>query len=353
MKTDQLKMKAVGMRTTAIEDTKTMVHRTNFPPVTMGVVGLGNFGLLHASTLAGLAEANLVALVAHREKSLLAAAEQFPGVPSWLDLDKAIEESDAEAWVVASSTASHVPITKKLLEAGKTVLLEKPIADSLPEAESLAPLVQADSRNLMLGHILLFNSEFCQLMDEVAQRGPIHFIDCVRHRPATVLDAFPGESPLHLTMVHDLYLALVLVNRAEPACFSAQVHRTRHGACNLALAQLQWPDGRLASFTASFLTPDGMPSDGFDRMEVFGQDWMARTHSNPRPLEVWDGKAHWPMGLEIRADRESSSGMLAEQLRCFCRVVRAKQAVPIGATYHDAIQVQGWLDQLERCVTNP
>ena len=101
-----------------------------------------------------------------------------------------------------------------------------------------------------------------------------------------------------------------------------------------------------------FLTPAGMPGDGFDRMEVFGQGWMARIRANPRPFEVWDEKARWPMALEIRSDRAAPSGMMAEELRCFCRVVRAEQAVPIGATYHDAIQVQGWLDQLENSATN-
>lgn len=328
-----------------------MVDSTTFAPVKIGVVGLGNFGQLHASTLAGLAEADLVAMVARRQASLDVVAEKFPEVPGWLDLDQAIAESDAEAWVVASSTASHVPITKKLLAAGKTVLLEKPIAESLPAAQALAPLVEHDSSNLMLGHILLFNSEFRQLLNEVAERGPIQYLDCVRHRPAKTIDGFPGESPLHLTMVHDLYLAFVLMGRAEPICFSAQVHRNSNDACDLVLAQLQWPDGKLASFTASFLTPDGMPNDGFDRLEVFGQGWAARMRANPRPFELWDEKARWPMGLEILADAKYSSGMLAEQLRCFCRVVRKEQAVPIGATYHDAIQIQKWLDQLEGCVT--
>jgi len=327
-----------------------MVHQPHFSPVKIGVVGLGDFGLLHASTLAGLAEANLVALVARREASLQAVAEQFPGVPGWTDLDQAIEQSDAEAWVVASSTISHVPITKTLLAAGKTVLLEKPIADNLREAESLAPFVQPNSANLMLGHILLFNSEFRQLRDEVSQRGPIRYIDCVRHRPETLVNDYPDDNPFHLTMVHDLYLTLVLTDRAEPSSFSAQRHLDQNGQCNLALAQLQWPDGTLASFTASFLTPGGMPSDGFDRMELFGQDWMARTRANPRPLEVWDHKARWPMGLEIRTDQVSSSGMLAEQLRCFCHVVRGEQDMPMGATYQDAIQVQGWLAQLEQCL---
>ncbi|MEO2049503.1 MAG: hypothetical protein ABGX16_23340 [Pirellulales bacterium] len=96
-----------------------------------------------------------------------------------------------------------------------------------------------------------------------------------------------------------------------------------------------------------------MPADGFDCMEIFGQIWAVRLRANPRPFELWDEKARWPMGLEIRADREGSSGMLAEQWRCFCHVVRAEQAVPVGATYQDAMQVQRWLDQLEKCAVNP
>ena len=153
-------------------------------------------------------------------------------------------------------------------------------------------------------------------------------------------------------MVHDLYLTLALTQRAEPTGFSAQVHRTESGACDLALAQLQWPNGMVASFTASFLTPAGMPGDGFDRMEVFGGSWSARVRANPRPFEVWDDRARWPLELEIRSDQVAPSGMLAEQLRCFCRIVRGKQSVPIGATFYDALQIQGWLDRLENSVTD-
>jgi predicted dehydrogenase len=123
-----------------------------FVPVRIGVVGLGRFGRLHALTLARLAEADLVALVARRQATLDGLAAELPGTPGWTSLEKALEESDAEAWVVACATAAHVPMTKMLLQAGQTVLLEKPVADSLAEAKALAPLVRADSSNLMLGH---------------------------------------------------------------------------------------------------------------------------------------------------------------------------------------------------------
>ena len=323
-----------------------MAAQRSIQPVRVGVIGLGRFGRLHSLTLAGLAEAELVGVVARRQTSLDNLQRELPDVRGWLDVDQALAESGAEAWVVACSTVEHVRVTTKLLQAGKRVLLEKPISESLAEAESLSPLVNADSSNLMLGHIVLFNSEFKQLREEAARRGGLSFIDCVRHRPASIVKDFPGENPLQAAMVHDLYAVQVLMNRAEPERFSSQFHRTESGAIDLALAQLQWSDGTLASFAASYLTPTGMPPRGFDRMEVFGRGWSARISPNPRPIEVWDERAAWPMALEIRADAGGPSGMMAEELRCFCRVVRELETVPVGATYADALQVQRWMDRL-------
>jgi predicted dehydrogenase len=325
------------------------MNDSTFEPVRIGVVGLGNFGRQHAGTLAGIAEARLVALVGRRQASLAAVREQLPNVPGWLDLERAIAESNAEAWVVASSTASHVSIARKLLAAGKTVLLEKPVSCDLAEAESLAALVKPDSSNLMMGHIVLFNSEFLALQDEARRRGPIWHIACVRYRPAAYVGRFPGENPMHLTMVHDLYAVLTLLNRAEPTDCGSQAHFTPDGECDLVMAQLRWPDGVLASFIASFMTPAGMPGNGFDVFEMFGDGWAARTRPNPRPIEVWDDRARWPMALEIRADPNGPTGMMAAELRAFCRVVRGRQPVPIGATYSDAMQVQRWMARMQAC----
>ena len=93
----------------------------------------------------------------------------------------------------------------------------------------------------------------------------------------------------------------------------------------------------------------GMPPRGFDRMEVFGEGWAARIEPNPRPIEIWGAQAAWPMPLEIRTGASGPTGMMAEELRAFCRVVRGRQAVPIGATYADALQVQAWMDRLAAC----
>ncbi|MFN0054758.1 MAG: Gfo/Idh/MocA family protein [Planctomycetales bacterium] len=315
-------------------------------PVKVGVIGLGRFGRLHALTAAGLAEARLVALVARRPESLERLATELPGIPGWTDLDQALSLSDAEAWIVACTTSAHVSVARRLLQAGKSVLLEKPIADNLADAQSLAPWVLPDSSNLMLGHIVLFNSEFQQLRDEVRRRGAVRYIDCVRHRPASIVQQFPGENPLHAAMVHDLYSLQVLVGRDEPVSAGARYHRTSAGEVDLALAHLQWANGTVASLAASYLTPVGMPPRGFDRLELFGDGWAARISPNPRPIEVWSERGEWPLPLEIRAAETGATGMMAEEQRCFYCVVRQLQPVPVGATYADGLQVQRWMDRL-------
>ncbi len=75
-----------------------MVRSRIIEPVKIGVIGLGRFGRLHALTLAGLAEAELVAVVARRQQSLDRIHTELPDVPGWLDLGRAVDESDAEAW---------------------------------------------------------------------------------------------------------------------------------------------------------------------------------------------------------------------------------------------------------------
>ena len=127
-------------------------------------------------------------------------------------------------------------------------------------------------------------------------------------------------------MVHDLYCAQALFGGAEPDHFSAQVHYMGGHRVDLATAELRFPSGGIARFAASYLTPPGMPGDGFDRMEVFGHSWSGRIHPNPRPLEWYDNRARWPMELEIRDNPLAATGMLAEELRCFCRVVRGVAA---------------------------
>ena len=96
-----------------------------------GVIGLGRFGRLHALTLLTLENVHLTAVVARRQESVDKLLEEIPSTTGYTNLDTAIEQSGATAWIVACTTSQHVSVAQKLLEAGHHVLLEKPIANDL------------------------------------------------------------------------------------------------------------------------------------------------------------------------------------------------------------------------------
>ncbi|MEO7910272.1 MAG: Gfo/Idh/MocA family oxidoreductase [Roseiflexaceae bacterium] len=317
-------------------------------PVRIGVVGIGNFGRLHARTLAGLAEAELVALVDRNADRRAQLEQELPGIPGWADLSAAMHKSGAEAWVIATQTDTHVALAEQILSSGASVLIEKPLAQDLAAARRLTRLVVPDSRNLMLGHILLFSTEFRRFLEEVQRRGRLVYLQATRHRPVGTADLFRGESPLRLLMVHDLYMALALTGAAEPIRMTARLHSRPSGVSDLALAELEWADGAWASFAASFLTPPGMAGDGFDRLEAFGHDWAARLELNPRPLTIWAERAEWPLALGIDDSPTAPSGWLAEELRHFCRVVRGRASVSFGARFEDGLRIMTWLERLEQ-----
>ena len=157
----------------------------------------------------------------------------------------------------------------------------------------------------------------------------------------------PHSSPFDLIMVHDLYCIQALMGGAEPSSFQAQSRKPHEGgSVDLALAQLKWGDDTIASFAASFLTPPGMGTHGYDRLEVMGDGWSARLNPNPRPIQIWDNCSRYPLGIEIRPNPTGPTGMLAEELRAFARAVRGLEPIPVGATYDDAMQVQGWVHKL-------
>lgn len=320
-------------------------------PVRIGVVGVGNFGQLHAATLAGLAEAELVALVDSDVARLTQMTIRLPQIPTWTDLDKALAEANAEAWIIATRTESHIDCAAKILSEGGFVLIEKPLAESVAEANRLQALIDQMPSRVMLGHILLFASEIRQLQHEVQQREPLIYLQLERHRPNTTWDYYQ-ENPFRLLMIHDLYLTYALMQGRQPEHITGRLHPRRGGGFDLARAELEWADGTWASLTASYLTPPGMGAEGFDRVQIFGKDWSSRLHLNPRPLEIWAEQAEWPLALDIYVDPMAPSGWLAEELRHFCRVVRGQSDIPVGARYQDGLCVQKWLEQLEMSAQN-
>ena len=77
------------------------------PPVRIGVLGAGYFGTLHALTVNSLSEAQLCAIVESSPYALSQLPASLHEIPQFSDLISALDSTSVDAWIVASSTASH------------------------------------------------------------------------------------------------------------------------------------------------------------------------------------------------------------------------------------------------------
>jgi UDP-N-acetylglucosamine 3-dehydrogenase len=122
----------------------------------VAVLGAGQMGAYHVENLSRMTSVELVAVADPDEA---AARRVIAGRPvEWVaDWRAAIDRTDPEAVVVAVPTEAHAEITMGALEAGRHVLVEKPIAASVPEALRMASAARAAQRKLMVGHVERFN----------------------------------------------------------------------------------------------------------------------------------------------------------------------------------------------------
>jgi predicted dehydrogenase len=211
-------------------------------PIRCAVFGAGHFGRYHAQKYARLPGAELVAVVdADRARAEKLAAEV--GTRAETDIDSVIGRIDCAS--VAVPTRAHYAVAARLLEAGIHVLVEKPIAETLEQADALIALAAAQKRVLQVGHLQRFLLERLKIRDRVFQ--PL-YIEAVRIAPFKPRGTDVGVV-LDL-MIHDIDLILALVNSsvASVDAIGAPVVTKSEDIVN---ARLRFANGCVASVTAS------------------------------------------------------------------------------------------------------
>jgi predicted dehydrogenase len=82
----------------------------------------------------------------------------YPAVEVSNDVDSVVNDEDIEAVVIATPVATHFELAMKMLDAGKHVLVEKPLARSVEEVERIGTLAQKKNKLAMVGHTFLYNA---------------------------------------------------------------------------------------------------------------------------------------------------------------------------------------------------
>jgi predicted dehydrogenase len=167
------------------------------------VVGCGHFGRHHADKYAASPDARLVAVVDRDPDAARGLAERL-GVLALTRADELIGRVDVAS--VAVPTSEHYAVAGRLLEGGVDVLLEKPIAATLDEADALIALAARHGRVLQVGHLERFNAAVLAL-DDVLDR-PL-FVES--HRVAPFSPRGTDVDVVLDLMIHDIDLIQLLV----------------------------------------------------------------------------------------------------------------------------------------------
>jgi predicted dehydrogenase len=232
------------------------------------VIGVGALGQHHARILAGLPGVSLVGVVDTRAERAAEVAARH-GVPSFTDAGAVLGAVDAVT--VAVPTSAHVEVAMPFLERGIAVLLEKPLAASLADADRVVAAAARHGAVLATGHSERFNPAVAAALPLVS--AP-RFIEI--HR----LGSFPERSldvdVVFDLMIHDLDLLLACVG-SEVVSVEAVGVNVLTPKTDIANARIRFASGCIANVTASRISREKIrKARFFQRDSYVSVDFAAR-----------------------------------------------------------------------------
>jgi predicted dehydrogenase len=299
----------------------------------VAVIGVGHLGKEHARILSSLSDVELVAVVdpISTQAAAVALRCRTRACTDHVSLLGAVQ-----AAVIAVPTAYHYSVARDFLAARTPLLVEKPLASNLAQAQELAQLASDQGTLLQVGHIERFNPAFEELQSHFLRP---RYIVCERY------SGFSGRSTdvgvvLDL-MIHDLDLVLALCG-SQPVRVEAMGAAVLGGNEDLAQARVTFADGCIADLTASRIHPESVR-----RMRVWSSEGYAGADLATRRLTLMQPGETLRRG---RIDSRRLDGALLASLKAEL-FTRHLQAVEMDCSQcHQADQLTRELQEFIHCV---
>lgn len=222
--------------------------RDRSEPVRVGVIGIGNMGQHHARVLSMLKDVQLVGVADVNAERGIETASRYQ-VYYFEDYQKLLPHVDAVC--VAVPTRLHHSVGMTCLKAGVHVLIEKPIAASIAEAESLVNAAADLNCILQVGHIERFNPAFKELHN-VLRTEEVLAIEARRMSPYS--QRANDVSVVLDLMIHDIDLILELANSPVVKLTASGSKGVGSSYLDYVTATLGFTNGIVATVTASKVT---------------------------------------------------------------------------------------------------
>lgn len=146
----------------------------------IGVVGCGYWGSKHVRVLHGISQVEQVVGIDPRESRFLPLKQAFPSLHTATSLDHVLD--DVDALIIATPPATHFQLAMAGLVAGKSVLVEKPLAIRSIDSRRMMECADDVSVTLMVGHTFEYNAAVWKLRELVrtGELGSIYYLDSAR-----------------------------------------------------------------------------------------------------------------------------------------------------------------------------
>lgn len=216
--------------------------------VNIGVLGVGRMGQRHCRVYSNLRHAHLAGVCDANRAQGEKVAGQYD-VPYFATLEEMLKHVDAVS--VVTPTPLHYEQARRCLDYGAHVLVEKPLTETLAQAERLAELAETSGRVALVGHLERFNTAYIELknvLDGEPQPLALNFRR-LSPREGSNLDV---DVVLDL-MIHDANLVLDLMGRL-PDSVEADGLMVFSGSLDHVIARLRYQRGPLITLTASRIT---------------------------------------------------------------------------------------------------
>ena len=222
----------------------------------VGIVGLGYWGPNWVRNLHQSQAARRIVACDLDQKRRAHVSQLYSDLETTSHYDDLLNDDEIEGIVVATPVGTHYAMAKRALEAGKSVLVEKPLATSNDEANDLVKTAREKKLILMVGHTFEYSAPVQKMHDIIAsgELGDVFYISSVRAN----LGLFQRDVNVTWDLAtHDISIILNLMGGREPEAVSCQGEsHYGHGVEDVAMLTLRFERNMIAFIHVSWLDPD-------------------------------------------------------------------------------------------------
>ncbi len=223
-------------------------------PVKVGVIGCGCVGSKFIRTLLSAQGCEVVGIADHDPRQLEKTTIGYPSSLGTIDYRRLLDDPEIEAVVITTPMATHFNIAWDALNAGKHVLIEKLLTDSVREAEQLMALADKRGCVLMVDNAYLFTGtvqKMCEVMRS-EELGDVVYFESTRVDPGLI---HHDENVIWDLVPYDLAILLHLLDKNPMAVSAVGTADAESGQGILAYLTLSFDDNTLAHFHVNRLAP--------------------------------------------------------------------------------------------------